>query len=55
MEGRPPRVIETPNEQTDAAANDEQPASDADVPPSESAVDRRRPKPGPIGRPAEEH
>ena len=55
MEGRPPRVIETPNEQT-AAANNEQPASDGDVPPSESAADRRRrPKPGPIGRPAEEH
>ena len=51
--GKPPRVIETPNEQ--AAAHDEQPASDAEVPPSESAADRRRPKPGPIGRPAEEH
>ena len=55
MEGRPPRVIETPNEQAPAAANDEQPAPDADLPPSESAADRRRPKPGPIGRPAEEH
>ena len=55
MAGRPPRVIETPNQQTDAAANDAEQAPDTDVPPSESAADRRRPKPGPIGRPAEEH
>ena len=55
MEGKPPRVIETPNEQTDAEAKDKQQAPDTDVPPSESAADRRRPKPGPIGRPAEEH
>ena len=55
MAGKPPRVIETPNEQTDAGAEDAQQAPDTDVPPSESAADRRRPKPGPIGRPAEEH
>ena len=54
MAGRPPRVIETPTEQTDAA-NDADAAPDADVPPSASAAERRRPKPGPIGRPAEEH
>ena len=53
MAGKPPRVIETPDEQ--AAANDTQGASDAEVPPSESESERRRPKPGPIGRPAEEH
>ena len=52
--GKPPRVIETPSEQADAA-NDTEQAPDADVPPSENAADRRRPKPGPIGRPAEEH
>ena len=52
--GKPPRVIETPSPQADAA-NDTEQAPDADVPPSESAADRRRPKPGPIGRPAEEH
>ncbi|MCY4059046.1 MAG: ATP-dependent zinc metalloprotease FtsH [Gammaproteobacteria bacterium] len=55
MEGKPPRVIETPNEQTDTGAEDAQQAPDTDVPPSESAANRRRPKPGPIGRPAEEH
>jgi len=53
--GKPPRVIETPNEQTAAGTEDAQQAPDADVPPSESGADRRRPKPGPIGRPAEEH
>ncbi|MCY3840510.1 MAG: ATP-dependent zinc metalloprotease FtsH [Gammaproteobacteria bacterium] len=53
MAGKPPRVIETPDEQ--AAANDTQGASDAEVRPSESESERRRPKPGPIGRPAEEH
>ncbi|MDE0037716.1 MAG: ATP-dependent zinc metalloprotease FtsH [Gammaproteobacteria bacterium] len=53
--GKPPRVIETPNEQTEAGAEDAQQAPDTDVPPSESAANRRRPKPGPIGRPAEEH
>ena len=55
MAGKPPRVIETPSERTDAAANDADSAPDVDVPASESAANRRRPKPGPIGRPAEEH
>ena len=53
MAGKPPRVIETP-EQTDAAADGQQ-ASDTDVPPADTAPDRRRPKPGSFGRPAEEH
>ena len=55
MEGKPPRVIETTNEQTAAGTEDAQQAPDADLPASESGADRRRPKPGPIGRPAEEH
>ena len=56
MAGRPPRVIETPSyEPADPAANDAEAGPEPDVPPSESAADRRRPKPGPIGRPAEEH
>ncbi len=54
MQGRQPRVIETSNTQAEAA-NDAEQASDAEARPSESAADRRRPKPGPIGRPAEEH
>ena len=53
MAGKPPRVIETP-EQTDAAA-DGLHASDTDVPPADTAPDRRRPKPGSFGRPVEEH
>ena len=54
MAGKPPRVIETPNER-DAADDPEQAPGAEAPPPSESAADRRRPKPGPIGRPAEEH
>ena len=54
MAGKPPRVIETPSER-DAADDPEQAPGAEAPPPSESAADRRRPKPGPIGRPAEEH
>ena len=59
MEGRPPRVVEASSRQTDTRGNDARDASgkdaSTDVPPTDSPSDRRPPKPGPIGRPAEEH